>query len=66
MFFALEDVAIYLEEDFSEVEKIELPLLIDGKKKTVKNATFDIEIGQKKEMLSLFNKALLKARHFKK
>lgn len=66
-YFSLEDVAIYLQEDLSEVENIELPLLIDGKRKTVQTATFeDIEKGRKKEELSEFNKALLKARHFKK
>lgn len=66
-YFSLEDMAEYLQEDLSEVEYLELPLLIGGQRKTVKTATFDdIEKGRKKEELSDFNKALLKARHFKK
>lgn len=66
-YFSLEDMTEYLQEDLSEVEYLELPLLIGGKRKTVKTATFeDIEKGHKKEELSDFNKALLKARHFKK
>lgn len=60
-------MALYLKEDLSEVESIELPLLIEGKRKTVKTATFeDIEKGRKKEPLSDFNQKLLKARFFKK
>ncbi|GGE98241.1 hypothetical protein [Flavobacterium limi] len=66
-YFSLEDIAEYLQEDLSEVEYLELPLLIGGQRKTVKTATFEaIEKGRKKEELSDFNKALLKARHFKK
>ena len=66
-YFSLDDMAVYLEEDLSEVEHIELPLLIEGKRKTVKTATFeDIEKGRKKEPLSDFNQKLLKARFFKK
>lgn len=66
-YFSLEDMTEYLQEDLSEVEYLELPLLIGGKRKTVKTAIFeDIEKGRKKEELSDFNKALLKARHFKK
>lgn len=66
-YFSLEDMTEYLQEDLSEVEYLELPLLISGQRKTVKTATFDdIEKGRKKEELSDFNKALLKARHFKK
>nr|WP_315241613.1 hypothetical protein [uncultured Flavobacterium sp.] len=66
-YFSLEDIAEYLQEDVTEVEYLELPLLIGGQRKTVKTATFeDIEKGRKKEPLSEFNKALLKARHFKK
>ena len=66
-YFSLEDIASYLQEDLSEVEQIELPLMIEGQRKTVKTATFEnIEKGRKKEPLSDFNKALLKAQHFKK
>lgn len=66
-YFSLEDMIEYLQEDLSEVEYLELPLLIGGKRKTVKTATFDnIEKSRKKEELSDFNKALLKARYFKK
>lgn len=66
-YFSLGDIAEYLQEDVTEVEYLELPLLIGGQRKTVKTATFEnIEKGRKKEPLSEFNKALLKARHFKK
>lgn len=66
-YFSLEDMASYLEEDLSEVESLDLPLLIEGKRETKKTATFEnIEKGRKKEELSDFNKKLLKARFFKK
>lgn len=66
-YFSLDDLTLYLEEDLSGVEYIELPLLIDGKRVTTKTATFEnIEKGRKKEPLSDFNQKLLKARYFKK
>jgi len=66
-YFNLEDIASYLEEDLSEVESLDLPLLIEGKRETKPTATFEnIEKGRKKEELSDFNKKLLKARFFKK
>ncbi len=66
-YFSLDDMATYLGEDLSEVEYLELPLISNGKRKAVKTATFeDIEKGRTKEPLSDFNKALLKAKHFKK
>lgn len=65
-YFSLDDVSKYLEEDLSEVESIELPLLIDGKRKTVKCGIFEnIEKGRKRESLSNFNKKLLQAKDFK-
>lgn len=66
-YFSLEDMTTYLQEDLSEVFYLELPLNFDGKRVLTKCGTFeDIEKGRKKEELSEFNKALLKARHFKK
>lgn len=66
-YFNLEDMASYLEEDLSEVETLELPLLIEGKRQKCKTATIkNIEKGRKKEPLSDFNQKLLKARFFKK
>ncbi len=66
-YFSLDDMASYLEEDLSEVEYLELPLMVEGKRETKKTATFEnIEKGRKKEALSDFNKKLLKARYFKK
>ena len=66
-YFSLEDMASYLEEDFSEVESLDLPLMIEGKRETKPTATFEnIEKVRIREELSDFNKKLLKARFFKK
>jgi len=61
-YFSIEDVSKLLNEDLSDVIGLTLP--IDGEYKptaTIEN----IEKGRKKEELSDFNKALLKARKFK-
>lgn len=61
-FFLIEDLSIFLNEDLSDVEGLTLP--IDGEYKPT--ATIEsIEKGRKREELSDFNKALLKARKFK-
>ena len=66
-YFSLEDMTSYLKEDLSEVESLDLPLMVEGKRETKPTATFEnIEKGRKKEELSDFNKKLLKARFFKK
>lgn len=61
-FFCIEDISKLLNEDLSNVEGLTLP--IGGEYK--QTATLEnIEKGRKKEELSEFNKALLKARNFK-
>lgn len=61
-FFCIEDVSTLINEDLSDVAGLTLP--VNGEYKptaTIEN----IEKGRKKEELSDFNKALLKARKFK-
>lgn len=61
-YFCIEDVAKILNEDLSDVESLILPINTEYKlTATIEN----IEKGRKKESLSTFNKALLKARKFK-
>lgn len=61
-YFVIADVAKYLNEDLSDVEKTVLP--IDGDYK--ETATLEqIETGRKQEKLSTFNEALLKMKNFK-
>jgi hypothetical protein len=61
-FFCIEDVSKLINEDLSDVKGLTLP--VNGEYKPT--ATIDnIEKGRKKEELSDFNKALLKARKFK-
>ena len=59
IYYAVSDVAKYLNEDLSDVKVINL---LDKPFATLD----DINKGRKREELSDFNKALLKAKHFKK
>ncbi len=58
-YYLLDAVAGFLKEDLSDVKSINL---IDKKFATLE----EINKGRKREPLSDFNKALLKAQHFKK
>lgn len=64
-YFSIEDIAMEIKEDLSDVKGITLPI----NEKYIEVATIaDIEKGRKKktqEELSEFNQALLKARNFK-
>ncbi|PZR19488.1 MAG: hypothetical protein DI539_13905 [Flavobacterium psychrophilum] len=61
-YFVIADVAKYLNEDLSDVEKTVLP--VSGEYK--ETATLEqIEKGRKQEKLSAFNEALLKMKNFK-
>ncbi|SDF51068.1 hypothetical protein [Epilithonimonas hungarica] len=64
-YFSIEDIAMEIKEDLSDVKGITLPI----NEKYIEVARIsDIEKGRKKntEELSEFNQALLKARNFKK
>ena len=61
-YFCIEDVSKVLNENLSDVEGIDLPF----NKEYKKAATIeDLEKARKKEELSDFNKALLKARRYR-
>ncbi len=64
-YFSIEDIAMEIKEDLSEIKTIVLPI----NEKYIEVAKIsDIEKGRKKktqEELSEFNQALLKARNFK-
>jgi len=48
-FYYLEDMALYLKEDLSEVEFIHLPMVIDGEEEYVRCSTFEEILRGRKE-----------------
>lgn len=48
-FYYLEDMALYLKEDLSEVEFIHLPMMIDGEVEYVRCSTFEEILRGRKE-----------------
>ena len=48
-FYYLEDMALYLKEDLSEVEFIHLPMMIDGEEEYVRCSTFEEILRGRKE-----------------
>ncbi len=60
-FYAVKDMAEYLNEDLSNVEYVHLPMIIDGAQENVKCATLeDIERARKKELLEDFTSSITK------
>lgn len=58
-FYAVKDMAEYLNEDLSNVEYVHLPMVIDGEKENVKCATLeDIERARKKELLEDYTSSI--------